>query len=52
MDMETKQVSEKIFFYKWGLGGKNEINPKHWELKTLDVIRKELGHTDVSTVLI
>ena len=48
MKKPTGKVSEKIWFYQWGLGGKNEVNSKNWQIKTLDAIRKELGHTDVS----
>ncbi|XP_045202151.2 probable methyltransferase-like protein 24 isoform X2 [Mercenaria mercenaria] len=46
MKNETKRLSEHIWFYRWGLGGKNEINSKQWNMKTLDTIRRELGHTN------
>lgn len=51
MNNETRRLSEHIWFYRWGLGGKNEVNSKGWTIKTLDAIRKELGHTNVSMVL-
>ncbi|KAL4219249.1 hypothetical protein ACF0H5_021831 [Mactra antiquata] len=45
MKNETHRVSKHIWFYKFGLGGTNHINNLGWELKTLDTIRRELGHT-------
>ncbi|KAL4218775.1 hypothetical protein ACF0H5_021362 [Mactra antiquata] len=48
MKNETRRLSEHVWFYKWGLGGRNHVNNKNWEIKTLDTIRKELGHTNRS----
>ena len=34
-------------FYNRGLGGKDEVNEKGWNMKTLRSIMTELGHQNV-----
>ncbi|XP_052788587.1 probable methyltransferase-like protein 24 [Mya arenaria] len=46
--MKTKSFrkADQIWFYNWGLGGENTRNELGWQIKTVDVIRKELNHTN------
>ncbi|KAH3710621.1 probable methyltransferase-like protein 24 [Dreissena polymorpha] len=46
MKMESKRVSEHIWFYNWGLGGEDTVTNNGWVIKTLATIRKELGHSN------
>ncbi|XP_052790685.1 probable methyltransferase-like protein 24 [Mya arenaria] len=46
MKKSSFRVTDQIWFFNWGLGGENFVNNKGWDIKTLDVIRKELNHTD------
>ena len=42
------QHSEHVWFYKLGLGGKNEVNNKKWKMETFGTILKRFGHENVS----
>ncbi|XP_052791011.1 probable methyltransferase-like protein 24 [Mya arenaria] len=48
MKKKSFRVAERIWFFNWGLGGDNFVNKNGWEIKTLNVIRKALNHTDRS----
>ena len=43
------QRSHRVSFHNLGIGGSNfQEDKKNWTVKTLRMIRKELGHTKVS----
>ena len=44
---KTGQVSSKIWFYSIGLGDTNKTDKRGWKILPLEMIKKELGHTQV-----
>ena len=48
MDVASHSHSKNVYFFKVGLGGKDEVNRKNWQLKTFSTILEENGHSDVS----
>ena len=51
MKQKSGQVSDKVWFYRLGLGDQNWVNEKKWEIKTLKQIRQDLKHENVSTLM-
>ena len=43
------QHSERVWFYKLGLGGKNEVNEKGWKMETFGTMLKRFEHENVRT---
>ncbi|KAH3723830.1 hypothetical protein DPMN_049625 [Dreissena polymorpha] len=51
MKMESKRISDHVWFYNWGLSGENTVDKQGWKMKTLGTIRNELGHSNVNNIL-
>ncbi|XP_041370848.1 methyltransferase-like protein 24 [Gigantopelta aegis] len=45
MKMNTTRRNDRIMFYKIGIGGKDTINKRKWNIMTLTSIRKMLKHS-------
>ncbi|XP_052244609.1 probable methyltransferase-like protein 24 [Dreissena polymorpha] len=46
MKMESKRISDHVWFYNWGLSGENTVDKQGWKMKTLRTIRNDLGHSN------
>ncbi|KAK3108727.1 hypothetical protein FSP39_014282 [Pinctada imbricata] len=49
MSAKTHRRSKNVMFYAIGIGNENKnitVGAGNWEIKTLDTIRRELGHTN------
>ena len=52
MAAKSHNRTKNVGFYKIGLGGKDEVNKRKWQLKTFSTILKENGHTNVNAVTV
>ena len=46
MNVENHKHSERVWFYKIGIAGKDNIDNRKWDLRTLASIIKMLNHTN------
>ena len=46
MNTESHKRSERVWFYKVGIAGKDYADSKKWDMRMLASIMKMLGHTN------
>ena len=47
MNVDDHMHSDNVLFYNLGLGSKNNVTEKEWNIMTLSAILSKLGHTEV-----
>ena len=51
MNVDDHMHSDNVLFYNLGLGSKNNITEKEWNIMTLSAILSKLGHTEVCVLI-
>ena len=51
MNVDDYMHSDNVLFYNLGLGSKNNITEKEWNIMTLSAILSKLGHTEVCVLI-
>ena len=51
MNVDDHMHSDNVLFYNLGLGSKNNITEKEWNIMTLSAILSKLGHSEVCALM-
>ena len=52
MNVDDHMHSDNVLFYNLGLGSKNNVTEKEWNIMTLSSILVKLGHSEVSYTIL